>query len=120
MPQYFSIARTVSAKGKKAQIICNFHGKSVTRHIIDGVGKHPDDNVPRVNQRMREDIADCERGINNCIQTNASLAKRQDAEAKDLVVRTAQEKAKLEARLLSIQTALASFEKEDPLMVRYE
>lgn len=127
MAQKYEIYKVIST-GKKghAQIVVLFNGQSVTRHIINNVGRHPDDTIPALHNRLRENIennkkltTDKAAAIN--ILTDEKLRPKniKPAQAVALVASMAIEIGKLKDELPMLEEALRTVQKEDPLMVNY-
>lgn len=118
----YSIHKIVSTgKRGKLQITTMFEGKSVTRHIVNGVGRHPDDTLPKHYAV-----------IQNIINTNRQeIAKRAEwlAEAEnpknkqkvdlDTMKAVAAGKQAFEIALNEAEVQLGILITNDPLQVRY-
>jgi len=120
MPSKFSIIRTISrGKPGRAEIIVNFHGKSVTRHTRNGIGRHPDDTIPALHSRLEERLADNISLRGQKVVAQGVLAEKKPEGYLDYISRLQREISVLDAAKPVIESALASVRKEDPLMVAY-
>lgn len=45
-------ARVISAGKKGVMVVTTFEGKSVTRHVVKGIGRHPDDGIPEMHDTL--------------------------------------------------------------------
>lgn len=121
MPSQFEIVKTIS-RGRKqghAQITVAFQGRSVTRHIINGIGRHPDDTIPGLHQRLHEAISENEGLTADKKMAMAVLAEKKPKGWVDLAAKMQREVRVLEEALPGLKASLAAVQKEDPLMVRY-
>lgn len=121
MPNKFERYKTISRGTRKGeeQIVVMFQGRSVTRHIRNGVGRHPDDTIPGLHSRLKERIQENESMTRHKKEAIALLEKNQQKGWIDLAAKMQREIKQLEEALPVLKTALASVEKEDPLMVAY-
>ena len=122
MATKYEIAKHISRGKRKGheQITVNFQGRSVTRHTINGVGRHPDDTIPGLHSRLKERIQE---NMSRTSNKKAAIAileeKKQPKDWLDLAAKMQREIKSLEAELPGIKAALSAVEKEDPLMVNY-
>jgi hypothetical protein len=121
MPNKFEIVQQISRGKKKghAQITVNFQGRSVTRHIINGVGRHPDDTIPALHKRLRDLTDENEAMTRDKKAAIALLEQKKPKGWMDLAAKMQREIRVLEEALPNLKLALASVQKEDPLMVNY-
>lgn len=118
----YKIHKIVSTgKRGKLQITTMFEGKSVTRHIVNGVGRHPDDTLPKQYSRVMGVIDDLTKEINRRAEwlAEVELPKNRDKVDKDQVKVVTSQKQAYEMSLLSVQEELNYMQQEDPLQVRY-
>jgi len=124
MNQY-PVERIVSSGKKgKAMIIVNFNCRSITRHVVNGMGRHPDDSIPAVHKRLEDELENNKRDTDNKREAIAILQRQppkhlKPVEITTLLAKLAAEVRDLEAVRPIIEDALSNVRKEDPLMVRY-
>jgi hypothetical protein len=121
----YKIIRVISGTKDRQMVTVKFENKTVTRHIIDGFGRHPDDKRPKLQSKMltriqglRDDIAKLER---------AEAAAQTEVAKKGRDWRLAQEAIPLiQSKLVDTRAYLAGtvgvYEqevKENPLQVQY-
>lgn len=126
MANRYQIDKILSV-GKRGKMMVSVHlgNKSVTRHLINGQGRHPDDAIPALHERhakrvnaLRERVQELTKGIVAAEEEIAKKGKQADAARLILpvarVARTASE-TDLAASLLAQEQELT----ENPVMVEY-
>lgn len=122
MPNQFEITQVINRGTRKgcAQIVVNFQGRSVTRHIRDGVGRHPDNLIPTLHKKLADRIQDAERMKNDKMSAIGLLEQKKPKDWEALVLRMQDEIRTLNDSLTNgLKPALAVLQKEDPIMVKY-
>jgi flagellar motility protein MotE (MotC chaperone) len=146
MPNRFAIVRTISTSNKgrelRQEVTVDFQGQSVTRHIRNGVGKHPDDTIPSMHRKLEERVdrnrklqQDKATVISKLSSVSVGDAKGLEKVMKemalefvtglkpkqvtDLLAKLQREIDALKADLPHIEEALNRLRKEDPIMVNF-
>lgn len=118
----YKIHKIVSTgKRGKLQITTMFEGKSVTRHIVNGVGRHPDDTLPKHYDRMISNINNLNEEIKRRVEWLAEADSPKNKEKVDKATRqaVADQKVEYENALLAASTVYTNLITNDPLQVRY-
>ena len=121
MAAKYEIVRTISSNPKRdtAQVTVNYNGRVVTRHIKNGVGKHPDDALPGIHQKLQERISENQREQQFLL---SSIAALQEKKPENWEANSALLELKRKERVDTLPGLIAALEmwkKEDPLMVSY-
>ena len=144
MPNKFKIRQRLSSNAKRrtAMVTVEFQGRVFTRHIKDGIGRHPDEDLPKIYAKLEERIEENKQFQQDKLEAIAALQNfgqqkpkgledimRKAAieiltgmtveKAKDLVVKMELERQRLVDELQVMQLSLDAMKKEDPLMVSY-
>lgn len=146
MANQFKIRQRISTSDKgrelRQQITVEFNGRIVTRHIKDGIGRHPDDSLPAYYRKLEERVTENQRLQQNKLEAITILQKftKEKPKGLDDIMRkatvevltgmTAQKAVELAAKmelerqqlvdqLQVLIVALEVVRKEDPLMVTY-
>jgi hypothetical protein len=83
MPTHFAIDRIISTDKKgKMQVTVRFNNKTVTRHLQNMQGKHPDDSLPSSYNRRLSRIADMKLNLEAFRSELAKLEKIQTEKPK--------------------------------------
>lgn len=114
-----------SKDGKRLMVSVKFEGKTVTRHIIDGMGRHPDDSRPKFQSKLYARVVDLNQDIAKLEKAIAAATLEVERKGKDRVAAREAIPA-IEARKVTISisrdAAVQQYEtevKENPLMVEY-
>lgn len=119
----YPILRVLSVGKKSIQITVKVDGKTVTRHIVHGRGKHPNDRIPARHERHQAEVRDARRKVEALDSAIAALKADKDP---SIVARRAELQgyidAKRTAAVLELDAATLRYQelvKNDPLMVDY-
>lgn len=125
MPSTFPILRTVSSKGNRAQITVRFGKLTVTRHIIDGQGKHPDDSLPKRYENGLAVIASLRIDVEKLNKVLAAIDKEIETNGPEVDSARIAQPAYIAARLVANLALLEHIERyqtelaENPLFVTF-
>jgi len=121
MPQRFEIRQTIStnAQRRTAQIVVVFNNRCVTRHIKNGIGRHPDDSLPAYHRKLEERVVENKRRQQDALEAKAHFEKTKPKDWEAFVVSLEQQRQRLVDELQVMIGALEIVKKEDPLMVSY-
>ncbi len=120
MAQKYEIAKVVSAGIKgRAQVTVQFQGRTVTRHIVNGVGRHPDDNLPAHHRKLEERLSEAKRNISHKEGAIVEFTKKKPNHWEDFVAILQGDILNIKNALPFIENALEIVRKEDPLMVNF-
>lgn len=118
MASEFVIHKIISrGKKGKACITTMYERKSVTRHVENWIGKHPDDTLPKQYEAKRKILVEYEQTISSLETAITALQKKSphDEQLKPLSVRL----ELLRLAHLEAMQSLQAFSDENPLQVRY-
>jgi hypothetical protein len=140
----YEIYKTIQTNTTKrtAEIVTLFQGKSVTRHLKGGIGRHPDDTIPALHARLEDRVAQNKLAQQHKAEMLSKLGKLSVGDSKgfekamremgiefatglkpkefaELLAKLQAEIDALKANLPFAESALDTVRKEDPLMVRY-
>jgi hypothetical protein len=126
MASSYKIERVVSSGKKGAQeVTVRFGKKSVTRHLINGRGKHPDDSIPELHAQLNKRVGELQGALNK-LDEGIKNAERevekngpQADEAKRFLPIARIARATTDARLKDATDARDREEVENPLFVQY-
>jgi hypothetical protein len=125
MATSYKIERVIS-KGKNGRqmITARFNKKSVTRHIVDGLGRHPDDSIPALHARLHKNVSDLQLRLTFLNARIAATEKKlietpDDVELKLQHVLDGEKLANTQVALNFATSVLDKLLESDPLTVRY-
>lgn len=122
-------ARLISAGKKGAMVVVKFEGKSITRHVVNGRGKHPDDGLPAMHETLSNKVKKLTFELNEIRDLvakgeKALLDPAYNAAAKSILAKTL---PTWRISLLTLPSQIHNAEKNlvalctsDPLIVRYD
>lgn len=119
MPAEFKIHRVVSSGSKGTQILVLFNGKSVTRHIVNGVGRHPDDSLPTLYKKLEDRLSEAKSSKAQAEEAIPMLEKTKAKYYQQHILDLQKKIKQYEDSAATLATALDQVRKENPLMVRY-
>lgn len=121
MPAKFEIARVISRGTRKGheEVVINFNGESITRHLINGVGRHPDARVPGWHDKLTDAIATAKREVAGRDVSIAALEEKKPKGYIDQITNHQRNRDLIKAQIPSLEEALRVLQKEDPIMVYY-
>lgn len=125
---YSARTLTLGSKGK-AQVTLIHNGQSITRHLVNMVGKHPDPAIPARHQVAQDRITQATSLLAKLEKTAAEYAKMvttgvfpkgiDPAEVQAWLGACPDQRVALEAHLEVLAAELAELEANDPILVTY-
>ncbi len=129
MATHYKIDKVLSANAKKGtmMVTVKFNGRTVTRHIKNGQGKHPDDNVPKMHDRANSSVNEVRgilRGLEETVRVgNVNILKMVDGSLKDVARVVLDDivnrKNTTEEILKDAERRQTQLENENPIYVEY-
>ncbi len=120
MAQKYETAKIISTGSKgRAQVTVQFQGRTVTRHIVNGVGRHPDDSLPAHHRKLEERLSEAKCNISHKEEAIVKFTKEKPTDWEKFVVILQADILRLKNDLPTLENALEIVRKEDPLMVNF-
>jgi hypothetical protein len=126
MADKYKVEKILSV-GKKGKMMVSVRvgNKTVTRHLVHGIGRHPDDSIPALHERhgkrvdaLRERVRELTKGIVGAEEEVARNGKDADA-ARTLLPIARLARTTSEADLVASVAAQEQELLDNPLMVEY-
>ena len=121
MSNQFKIRQHLSSNAKRrtAMVTVEFQGRVFTRHIKDGIGRHPDDSLPGIYRKLEERIAFNKQDQAMKLEAITMFKAKKPENWEDHVVALEMQRQRLVDELQVLMLSLDAMKKEDPLMVSY-